>query len=181
MQIKFEDGIIIFIDNDKEYSFESHGNYLNSFIKYDLIDREKHRLREYHDGETGKISKVEDVAIGNNRAAWYVQDYLPDGENYKRSKKAIITLGDFVSGEERVIYKGECFGDLCFDGDDLYFNASKDGQTCTFVIESYLCGPDTDVYRAVKKLNVGDTIDIEGFLYWYEGAQPHITHVEVDS
>lgn len=122
MQIKFEDGIIIFIDNDKEYSFESHGNYLNSFIKYDLIDREKHRLREYHDGETGKISKVEDVAIGNNRAAWYVQDYLPDGENYKRSKKAIITLGDFVSGEERVIYKGECFGDLCFDGDDLYFN-----------------------------------------------------------
>ena len=122
MQIKFEDGIIIFIDNDKEYSFESHGNYLNSFIKYDLIDREKHRLREYNDGETGKISKVEDVAIGNNRAAWYVQDYLPDGENYKRSKKAIITLGDFVSGEERVIYKGECFGDLCFDGDDLYFN-----------------------------------------------------------
>ena len=122
MQIKFEDGIITFIDNDKENSFDSHGNYLNSFIKYDLIDREKHRLRENHDGETGKISKVEDVAIGNNRAAWYVQDYLPDGENYKRSKKAIITLGDFVSGEERVIYKGECFGDLCFDGDDLYFN-----------------------------------------------------------
>lgn len=122
MQIKFEDGIITFIDNDKEYSFDSHGNYYNSFIKYNLIDREKHRLREHHDGETGKISKVEDVAIGNNMAAWYVQDYLPDGENYKRSKKATIYLGDFVSGEERVIYKGECFGDLCFGGDDLYFN-----------------------------------------------------------
>lgn len=58
MQIKFEDGIIIFIDNDKEYSFESHGNYLNSFIKYDLIDREKHRLREYNDGETGKYLRL---------------------------------------------------------------------------------------------------------------------------
>ena len=66
------------------------------------------------------------------------------------------------------------------DGDDLYFRASYDGETYTFVIESNLCGPDTDVYKAVKNLKVGDTIDMEGFLYWYEGAQPHITSVIVE-
>ena len=64
-------------------------------------------------------------------------------------------------------------------GDDLYFNASKDGSTYTFCVESYLCGADTDVYKAVEGLSVGDTIDLEGFLYWYEGPQPHITSVTV--
>ena len=65
------------------------------------------------------------------------------------------------------------------EGDDLYFSASKDGKVYTFVVESYLCGPDSDVYKAVKELKAGDTIDMEGFLYWYEGMQPHITSVTV--
>lgn len=64
------------------------------------------------------------------------------------------------------------------DGDDLYFNVSKDGQTYTFTVESYLCGAGTDVYEAVKALTVGDKIDLEGFLYWYNGANPHITSVK---
>jgi hypothetical protein len=63
------------------------------------------------------------------------------------------------------------------DGDDLYFNVSLNGQTYTFTVESYLCGSDTEVYQAVKNLKVGDKIDMEGFLYWYEGVNPHITAV----
>jgi len=63
------------------------------------------------------------------------------------------------------------------EGDDLYFNVSKDGNTYQFTVESYLCGADTDVYKAVKELAVGDVINMEGFLYWYEGANPHITKV----
>lgn len=65
------------------------------------------------------------------------------------------------------------------DGDDLYFNVSLDGNTYTFTVESYLCDNTTDVYAAVKGLNIGDTIDMEGFLYWYEGVNPHITSVTV--
>lgn len=63
------------------------------------------------------------------------------------------------------------------DGDDLYFNVSKDGKTYTFTVESYLCDNTTDVYAAVKALKIGDVIDMEGFLYWYEGVNPHITSV----
>ena len=62
-------------------------------------------------------------------------------------------------------------------GNDLYFNVSVNGQTYNFTVESYLCGADTDVYKAVEALNIGDVIDMEGFLYWYEGANPHITAV----
>ena len=63
--------------------------------------------------------------------------------------------------------------------DDLYFKASYNGQTYDFCVEFYLRGQDTDVYKAVEALNVGDTIDVEGFLYWYEGANPHVTYVTV--
>ena len=61
--------------------------------------------------------------------------------------------------------------------DDLYFKVSKDGQTYEFCVEFYLCGQDTEVYKAVEALQVGDVIDMEGFLYWYNGANPHITKV----
>ena len=63
--------------------------------------------------------------------------------------------------------------------DDLYFKVSKDGQTYDFCVEFYLCGKDTEVYQAVENLQVGDTVDLEGFLYWYNGANPHITSVVV--
>ena len=63
------------------------------------------------------------------------------------------------------------------DGSDLYFNVSKDGKTYNFTVESYLCDSSTAVYAAVKNLKVGDVIDMEGFLYWYEGVNPHITSV----
>ena len=62
---------------------------------------------------------------------------------------------------------------------DLYFKVEVDGQVYTLTVESYLCGNDTDVYKAVEGLKVGDTIDMEGFLYWYNGANPHITSVTV--
>ena len=62
---------------------------------------------------------------------------------------------------------------------DLYFDASVDGQTYTFVIEYYLCNENSDAYKAVQNLKVGDVVDLEGFLYWYNGANPHITSVVV--
>lgn len=64
-------------------------------------------------------------------------------------------------------------------GDDLYFNVSYNGETYTFTVESYLCDSTTEVYAAVEALQVGQVIDAEGFLYWYEGLNPHITSVTV--
>ena len=60
---------------------------------------------------------------------------------------------------------------------DLYFDVEVNGNTYTFTVESYLCGEDTEVYQAVTALNIGDVVDLEGFLYWYNGANPHITAV----
>lgn len=61
--------------------------------------------------------------------------------------------------------------------DDLYFKVSKNGATYEFCVEFYLRGKDSEVYQAVEALQVGDVIDLEGYLYWYEGPNPHIIAV----
>ena len=62
-------------------------------------------------------------------------------------------------------------------GDDIYVTLGKDGGSYSFCVERYLTGPETEVYTTVGSLNVGDTVDVEGFLYWYEGMNPHITAI----
>ncbi|MBQ7887763.1 MAG: hypothetical protein IJ313_12855 [Clostridia bacterium] len=63
-------------------------------------------------------------------------------------------------------------------GDDIYVTVSLNGQSYSFCVEVYLTGTDTDVYKAVGELKAGDVVDIEGYLYWYEGVNTHITSVK---
>ena len=62
---------------------------------------------------------------------------------------------------------------------DLYYKVSLDGQVYDFCVESDLCDESSEVYKAVENLKVGDVIDLEGFLYWYNGANIHTTKVVV--
>lgn len=65
------------------------------------------------------------------------------------------------------------------EGDDIYFYVELNGVKYQWLIESDLCGANSEVYTAAKQLKVGDTVDLEGFLYWYNGPQPHITKITV--
>lgn len=62
-------------------------------------------------------------------------------------------------------------------GDDIYVTVTLNDVDYSFCVEVYLTGTDTDVYKAFETLQVGDVLDIEGFLYWYKGPNPHITAV----
>ena len=64
-------------------------------------------------------------------------------------------------------------------GDDIYVTLSKDGNNYSFCLEYYLNGSDEEFYNLVSNLEKGATVDVEGFLYWYEGPNPHITSVTV--
>ena len=92
-------------------------------------------------------------------------DALIEKQNQKVAFKGMTV-------ESEALYKWDGSGK---EGDDLYFNVSVNGNTYTFTVESYLCGADTEVYKTVKALKKGDVVDLEGFLYWYEGVNPHIT------
>ena len=124
---------------------------------------------EIEDGEY--IAPVKDVTdlLG--------KDELIDYQNQFVSFKGMTVeaAGQDESGNDvAFLYNYDGSGS---DGDDLYFNVSLNGETYTFTVESYLCDNTTDVYKAVKELKIGDKIDMEGFLYWYEGVNPHITSV----
>ncbi|MBQ4639381.1 MAG: hypothetical protein IJB69_02560, partial [Clostridia bacterium] len=64
-------------------------------------------------------------------------------------------------------------------GDDIYVTLSKDGAQYSFCVERYLTGPETEVYQTVGTLNAGDVVDVEGFVYWYNGLNTHMTKVTV--
>ncbi len=62
-------------------------------------------------------------------------------------------------------------------GDDIYVTLSLNGTQYSFCVERYLTGPETEVYTAVGNLHAGDVVDVEGFVYWYNGVNTHITKV----
>ena len=64
-------------------------------------------------------------------------------------------------------------------GKDIYVTVSLNDKEYSFCVESYLPGTDSDVYKTVGTLKAGDKVDIEGFVYWYEGINTHITSVTV--
>ena len=64
-------------------------------------------------------------------------------------------------------------------GDDIYVTVGYNGASYDFCVERYLTGPETEVYTTVGELEVGDVVNVEGFLYWYEGVNTHITAITV--
>ena len=71
-------------------------------------------------------------------------------------------------------------------GDDIYVDFTLNGNTYSFCVERYLTGPDTDVYKAFAELQVGDVVNVYGFVYWYDadedgqsgdGINTHITKI----
>ena len=128
---------------------------------------------------TFEIMEGNYVAAAEDMTALLGKDELINHQNKFVSFKGLTVeaAGKDANGNDvAFLYNWDGSGE---DGNDLYFNASVNGQTYTFTVESYLCDKTTDVYAAVKNLKIGDTIDMEGFLYWYEGVNPHITSVTV--
>ena len=64
-------------------------------------------------------------------------------------------------------------------GDDIYVNLSKDDTEYYFCLEYYINGSDEEFYNLVGNLEVGSVVDVECFLYWYEGPNGHLTNVVV--
>ena len=103
------------------------------------------------------------------------EDLIKEQNKFIAIKGAKIVASKNKEGvESAFLYNWDGSGQA---GDDLYFNIEVDGKTYNMCVESYLTGDGTAAYEAVEALAIGDTVDLEGFLYWYDGVNPHITGV----
>lgn len=105
-------------------------------------------------------------------------DDLIKHQNQKALFKGLTVKGMGEDGTSAFLYNWDGSGTKGSNC-DLYVDVELNGQTYSFTVESSLCAEGTDVYTAVENLKVGDKIDVECFLYWYNGVNPHMTSVTV--
>lgn len=96
---------------------------------------------------------------------------------------ALLGTDELIKHQNKfVCFKGLTIASITYKndepGDDIYVNVSLGDKTYSFCVEYYLTDTETEVYKAFADLKAGDKVDIEGFLYWYEGVNTHITSVK---
>lgn len=120
--------------------------------------------------EDGKyVAEAEDVS------AVLGSDELINAQNKKVAVHGVTVVD---SGDGLAYTYGEDNSGVL--GDDLYFYGEINDDTFRFKVESSLCGADTDVYKTVESLRIGDKVDMEAFLCWNETVLPYITMITVN-
>ena len=105
------------------------------------------------------------VATAKDVTSFLGKDELKDYQNqFVSFKDMTVSAVSYKNGEP---------------GDDIYVTLSKDGNNYDFCLEYYLNGSDEEFYNLVSNLEQGATVDVEGFMYWYEGPNAHLTSVTV--
>lgn len=145
--------------------------------------------------DAAKLVPGTKIRITGHKAEWAGEieivdctfEFVNDGTTYIAQATDVTNV--MANEAELVKYQNMLvkFDDLTFKsleykngerGDDIYVTFTKDGVDYSFCVERYLTGPDSDLYKAVEALQPGQVVDVEGFLYWYNGMNPHITAVK---
>ena len=142
--------------------------------------------------DAAKLTKGTKIKVTGFKAEWSGEIEIADCSfEFVESEKWVAEATDVTAllGKDELIkhqnkfvtFKGLTISKIEYKngapGDDIYVTVSKDGASYDFCVEIYLTGADTDVYKAFADLKAGDVVDMEGFLYWYNGVNTHITAV----
>ena len=144
--------------------------------------------------EADKLTEGTKIRVSGFKAEWSGEIEIADatyeiidGDTYVAEAKDVT---DKLGTDELIDYQNQkvLFTDMTVvsvaykndePGDDIYVKLSKDDAEYDFCLEYYLNGSDEEFYNLVGGLKAGDVVDVEGFLYWYEGVNTHITAVTV--
>lgn len=169
----WDDSIVIYAQ-DKDGAYFSYGTACSEEDSKKLVPGTKIQIQGFKtewDGEVeivdGTVSFVED---GDTyiAEALDITDLLTNDELIEHMNKFITVKGAEI---QKISYKNE------EPGDDIYITTTVGETTLELCVEVYLTGTESDVYKTVAELKEGDKVDIEGFLYWYNGANPHVTKI----
>ena len=141
--------------------------------------------------DAAKLTKGTKIKVTGYKTAWEGEVEVMDGKfefgegtwiAEATDVTALLGTDELIKHQNKFVsFKGMTIESITYKndapGDDIYVDVSKDGNTYSFCVERYLTDPETDVYKAFADLKAGDVVDIEGFLYWYQGVNTHITGV----
>ena len=144
--------------------------------------------------DAAKLVPGTKIVVTGTKGEWAGEVEIMDGTfEFAKGKDTFIAepldVTDLLGTDELIEHQNEFVsfkGMTCVaaeykngePGDDIYVTLSKDGAEYSFCVEVYLTGTDHEVYTTIGELSVGDVVDVEGFLYWYEGMNPHITSIK---
>ncbi|MBR5896504.1 MAG: hypothetical protein IKZ39_02690 [Lachnospiraceae bacterium] len=149
---------------------------------------------ECSEDDAKKLTPGTKILVKGHKGEWAGEVEIVDGTFEILSGKSYVATATDVTDKlgkdeianfqnQLVSFKGMTVESIAFKndqpGDDIYVTLSKDGANYDFCLEYYLNGSDEEFYNLVSGLTAGQTVDVEGFLYWYEGLNPHITKVTV--
>ena len=143
------------------------------------------------EADAAKLTKGTKIKVTGYKGAWAGEIEIMDGKfefgegtwiAEATDVTALLGTDELIKHQNKFVsFKGLKIEKITYKndapGDDIYVDVSKDGNTYSFCVERYLTDPETDVYKAFATLQAGDVVDMEGFLYWYEGVNTHITAV----
>ena len=144
------------------------------------------------EADYAKLENGTKIKVTGNKTAWEGEVEIVDATfEIVESEKwiaeatdvtALLGTDDLIKHQNKVVsFKAMTIEKVEFKnnqaGNDIYVTVAKDGKSYDFCVESYLTDAETEVYKAVSALKAGDVVDVEGFLYWYQGVNTHITAV----
>ena len=165
----------------KVYAQDPDGGY---FI-YDMVCSEE---------DAAKLVKGTKIKVTGFKAEWAGEVEVDTGATFEimegtwiaeaMDATALLGTDELINHQNKFVsFKGLTVMGVSYQngkpGDDIYLTLSYNGASYDFCVERYLTGPETEVYTTVGALEIGDVVDIEGFLYWYEGVNTHITSIKV--
>ena len=145
--------------------------------------------------DAAKLVPGTKIRVTGDKAEWAGEveimngtfEFVEDGDTYIAEA---LDVTELLGTEELIAHQNEfvAFNGMTVEaieykngepGDDIYVTLGYNGASYSFCVEIYLTGAESDVYTTVGTLNVGDVVNVEGFLYWYEGVNPHITAISL--
>jgi len=143
--------------------------------------------------DAAKLTAGKKIKVTGKKAEWDGEveimnptfEFVVGGDTFVAEPKDVTSLigtDDLIKDMNKLVsFKGMTVKSISYKndepGDDIYVTLTKGENEVSFCVERYLTAPDTEVYTTVQALAEGDVVDVEGFLYWYNGANTHITSI----
>ena len=143
--------------------------------------------------DSKKLTPGTKIKVTGTKGAWAGEieimdakfEFVEGADTYVAPAKDLtdkIASADLINYQNQLVtFKGMTVKKVEYKngepGDDIYVTLTKDGKDYNFCVEVYLTGKDTTVYSVAGQLEVGNEVDVTGYLYWYEGMNPHIIEI----